>query len=525
MVDLTVIKGTFLRHQGRSRTIHNIILPAFRGMITDRNDEPLAVSTPVESVWVNPKDFKADSKQLYMLAKILNIPTNQLQTRLRRYKNKSFVYLKRDLEPVSANKIKSLKIAGLYLQREYKRFYPEGEVASQLVGFTNVDDHGQEGLELAYDQWLSGTPGKEIVKEDLMGHLVGDIQEVKKQEPGKDLALSIDQRIQYIAYQTLKNTVKQYHAKAGSIVVLNIKTGEVLAMVNQPSFNPNNREHISIDSIRNRAETDMFEPGSTMKAFSVASALASGKYTPDTIVDTSPGWWRVGHHWVRDEINNGVLNVTQILQKSSNVGISKMTLSLPPEHLISVLNAMGFGYRTDSGFPGEASGHIVDPQQWKPFVLATLTFGYGISVTTLQLAHAYSVLANHGQSVPVTLLKRDQTPIATQVFDPKVADEMLPMLESVLQFGGTGRRARVKGYRVAGKTGTAKIAGNGGYFADRYISSFVGVAPVSDPELVVAVVVFEPEGKAYYGGLVAAPAFSKVMGSALRILDIAPDNA
>jgi len=526
MVNLTLWQKDFLQKQGESRSKRIISIPGLRGMIQDRNDFPLAISSPVDSLWINPQEFSLTHENTSLLAKKIGMSEKEIYNHVLLYKKKSFVYIKRELNPSIAQTIKALNIPGVYLKQEYKRFYPDGEVTSQLVGYTNIDGNGQEGMELAYNQWLMGQEGKELVVEDLRGNVVSVIRQISEQKLGHTLTLSIDRRIQFLAYQALKEAVVHYQAKSGSAVVLDIETGEILAMVNQPSFNPNDRSHYS-EGYRNRAVTDTFEPGSTMKAFSIMSALDSNQYTPDTVISTAPGYYKVGRNWVRDELNYKELTVTGVLQKSSNVGVSKMTLSLPGDQFWGMLNRVGFGQPTASGFPGEQGGYLIHQSPWNPFALATLAFGYGISVTTLQLAQAYSIIGNHGIKIPITLLKGGQknNEQPEQVIEPKVADEMLTMLEAVIGGDeGTGGQARVQGYRVAGKTGTAKIAGPGGYYKHRYRGSFVGIAPVSHPKLVVAVVVIDPQGSAYYGGLIAAPAFSKIMGGALRLLDIPPDR-
>lgn len=524
MLELTLFDRAFLSGQGKARSIRVINTPAFRGMIVDRNNSPLAVSTPVDSVWANPKDIELSQENLTQLSQLLKLPAAEIEKQINSHKTKQFIYLKRGVTPDIADQVKALLIPGVYLQREYRRYYPEGEVASQLIGITNIDDQGQEGLELAYNSWLDGTPGRERVIQDLHGQVVASLGEMQKQKPGHDLKLSIDRRIQFIAYQAIKEAAQKFQAKSASVVVMDVKTGEVLAMANTPSFNPNDKNQAFNSGFKNRAVTDVFEPGSTIKAFSITSALDSGKYTPETEVNTNPGYFKVGRNWVRDELNYGDLDVTGVLQKSSNVGVAKMTISLPGDQLWSVLNRVGFAQRTDSGFPGEASGTLIHQTNWKPFTLSTLAFGYGISVTTLQLAHAYSAIANHGKLVPVTLLKRNKPVKGEQVLNKSTTNEMLAMLESVVAPGGTGQRARVPGYRVAGKTGTARLAGPNGYYQHRYVGSFVGIAPVSNPRIVVAVVIMDPQGKEYYGGLIAAPAFAKVMSSAMRILNIAPDQ-
>jgi cell division protein FtsI (penicillin-binding protein 3) len=526
MIDLAVIKRNFLQTQGNVRSLRVITEPAFRGMITDRNGYPLAISTSVFSVWVNPKEFSFKSSSIKSLANLLEMPPKTIQGQLERYKNKGreFVYVKRELSPGMAKEVKSLKIPGVYLQQDYKRFYPEGEVAAHVLGFTNIDDKGQEGLELAYNDWLTGLPGKVLVIKDRMGRIISDVQEIQKQRPGNDLVLSINRRIQYLAYRELMDGVQKNIASSASVVVLDIKTGEILAMVNQPSFNPNKIANQPKNNFRNRAVTDSFEPGSTIKAFSIVSALDSGQYKPDSVIDTHPGWMLVDHHLVRDEHNNGLLNLSQILQLSSNVGMSKVILSLPPQQLWNLLHRVGFGETTGIGFPGEQSGKLVNRPVWKPFALATLSFGYGISVTALQVAHAYATIANEGVKIPLSLVRVKKIPAGEQVIDKKIAHEMLELLQSVLAKGGTGQPARVPGYLVAGKTGTAWIAGPHGYDKHRYTSTFVGIAPASHPRLVVAVVMHEPKGKLYLGGYVSGPVFQKIMEGSLRILNIPPDD-
>lgn len=525
MAFLAVIDRHFLEGQGNSRALRVISQPAFRGMITDREGYPLAISTSVYSAWVNPVEFISDANSIHSLAILLEMKPNAIETLIQRYEDKGreFVYLKRELSPELASQIKALKIPGVYLQQDYKRFYPEGEIAAHVIGFTNVDDKGQEGLELLYNDWLSGTAGKKIVMKDRLGRVINDVQLLKKQTPGHDLTLSIDHKIQYLAYRELMDGVKKNIAASGSVVVLDVKTGEVLAMVNQPSFNPNHIAHQEKEALRNRAVTDSFEPGSTIKSFSVASALESG-IDPNIVVDTSPGWIRVEHHVLHDEHNNGVLNLMQILQLSSNVGMSKIILSLPTAHLWNFLHRMGFGEVTGVNFPGEQSGSLVNHPIWRPLALATLSFGYGISVTTLQLAQAYAILANDGVKIPISLMRVDNPPSGVRVVDAKVAREMRELLQAVVSKGGTGVPARVPGFQIAGKTGTAWVAGDHGYQKHHYTSSFVGMAPASNPRLVVAVVLHDPQGKQYYGGYVSGPIFAKIMEGSLRILNIAPDD-
>jgi len=529
VIDLTIVDRSFLQNEGNVRVLRTISTPAFRGMITDRNGYPLAVSTSVYSIWINPQDFSATKQNAKLIGQLLAIKPAHIQTLVQHDKKKrrgrEFVYVKRGVAPEVAEKIKQLALPGVYLQEEYKRYYPEGEIASHLIGFTNVDDKGQEGLELAYNQWLTGVPGKKVVIKDRLGRVVSDVKTLQEQRPGDDLVLSIDRRIQYLAYRELMEGMQKNLATSSSVVVLDVKTGEVLAMINQPSFNPNNRPAHQSDVYRNRAVTDTFEPGSTIKAFSIASALDSGQYRPDTPIDTYPGWMRVDHRIVRDEHNNGIITVARILQLSSNVGATKIILSLPPDQLWSLLHRVGFGEVTGVGFPGEQSGSLVKRPKWGAFTLATLAFGYGLSVTPLQLAQAYSIFAHEGIKLPVSLLKVNQEPSGKRVIDAKVAKQMMALLESVTTAKrATGEFARVPGYRVAGKTGTAVMAGLHGYLKHHYTSSFVGIAPASNPRLVVAVIIHDPQGKYYHASIVAAPIFEKIMEGALRILNVPPDD-
>lgn len=524
MLDLTVLHRQFLLGQGEARSIRTIDIPAYRGMITDRQGTPLAVSTPVQSVWVNPKAFSANAKQLAALSRLLGISSKRLIARVRRASSREFLYLHRQLPPMLAKKIEQLNIPGVNFQQEFKRYYPETDSTAQLVGFTNIDDAGLEGLELAYQDWLMGINGKKRVLKDRMGQIIDELGVLKEPRPGHDLPLSIDRRIQYLAYHELQLTVEKFAAKSGSVVVVDAQNGEILAAANYPSFNPNARGRYTRDSYRNKAITDTFEPGSVIKPFSIASALGSGLVKPEDIIDTRPSWMIVHGHTIRDVHNYGVLDVTGVLQHSSNVGVTKMILLSPPEQLIGLLLRSGFGQRTESGYPGESDGAIVKAKDANPFVLATLGFGYGLSVTALQLAKGYLIFANKGRLLPVTLLHNETTTAGEQVLDEKTANQVLAMMEAVLGNEGTGKLARIPGYRVAGKTGTARIAGKNGYEANRHIASFVGIAPVSQPRLVVVVVIHEPTRNSYYGAAVAAPLFAQVMSGALRILEVPPDK-
>lgn len=526
MADLTIFDRGFLEKQGNARSLRSMSIPAYRGMIMDRHGAPLAVSTPVDAVWVNPRETQLDNPRIPKLAEYLGVSLDEVKTKMGA-KPREFVYLKRGLDPMVAENIRLLNIPGIHLQREFKRYYPDGEVTAQLVGFTNIDDQGQEGLELAYNTWLKGAPGQERVIKDRLGHIIENVQRVQEPKPGKNLMLSIDRSIQYAAYRELKKAVAKLKASSGSAVVLDARTGEILAMVNQPSYNPNNRAEISPARIRNRALTDTFEPGSVMKAFSVASALNSGKYEPDSLIDTGRGWMTVvGRRTpITDEHPGGLMTVTSVLQKSSNVGVTKMMLTLPSDQLSLLLQRAGFGQSTNTGFPGESAGVLPIEKNLSPSALATLAFGYGLSVTTTQLARGYTIFANHGKVVPVSLLPVRTPPQGETVMNEKAADEMLTMLEAVVE-GGSGKLAKVKGYRVAGKTGTSRMVGHSGYIADRHIATFAGIAPVTDPRFVVIITVEDPKlgGLSYYAATAAAPVFSRIMGATLRILDIPFDN-
>lgn len=526
MIQLSILKRNFLVKQNEARILRTVNIPAHRGIILDRNGHPLAVSTEVNSVWVNPKIFEASEAQLKSLAKWTKIPETAIEERVKKNAHREFVYLKRGLSPHDTDEIKALKIPGVFFQKEYRRYYPEGEIFAHVLGFTNVDDQGQEGLELSYNQWLSGTPGKKEVLKDRMGNVIADVNEIKKPQEGHHLTLSLDNRIQYLAYASLKEVMEKYQVKSGMVVVMNPKSGEILAMVNWPSYNPNDRDNRSGKQdgrYRNRAVTDVFEPGSTIKSFTVVNALESKKYTPDTKIDTEKGSIQIGRKTIKDLSRYGVITLTEAVKKSSEVAIIKITLSLTPESLWNVLKRVGFGEKTESGFSGEVGGSLVARKKWRNSELVTLSYGYGLSVTALQLARAYSILAAEGMKYPVTFIKQDQGPEGEQVISPKIARQMITMLESVTEKGGTGQNATIPGYRVSGKTGTAYVAQNRGYNEKQYTASFIGMAPASNPELVVAVIMRDVTGFHHFGGQVAAPVFTKVMGGALRILNVPPD--
>jgi len=523
-IDRQVFETAFLQEQGELRYLRTVHVDAGRGMITDRNSEPLAISTPLKTVTANPRQLSATPQAIGDMARLLHLDHDHLQRLLAL--DKGFVYVKRLITPELAKQVEQLELTGLNMQTEYHRFYPSGEVAAHVLGFTDIDDRGQEGLELAYDDWLSGTRGAKRVIKDGKGHIVEDVENINSPRPGNDLVLSIDRRLQFLAYRELKAAVTKQRARSGSAVILDARTGEILAMVNRPSFNPNRKRSNLNGGFRNRAVTDVFEPGSTIKPFAVAAAMQYGEFQPDTPIDVRPGLMRVGRYLVRDHRNYGLIDVATVLKKSSNVGVSKIALTLQPEIQWDFYRKLGFGVSTNTLFPGESSGRLPHFSDWSQFEQATLSFGYGLSVTPLQLARAYGVLANDGVMLPVTLLKRNpaEIPQGQRVMRASVARTVVKMLEAVVSREGTAPLAAVPGYRVAGKTGTAKKSIAGGYADDKYLSLFAGIAPASNPRLVMVVMINEPGGKDYYGGLVAAPVFSKVMSDALRLLNIPPDD-
>jgi cell division protein FtsI (penicillin-binding protein 3) len=520
-VDLQVLRKDFYQEQGDARHLREVPIPVSRGTVLDRNGEPLAVSTPVESIWVNPQEILQHSGRIPELAAALGIDEAVLRQKLDQRADKEFLYLKRHLNPDDAKLIIERKIPGVSAQREFRRYYPSGEVMAHVLGFTNIDDRGQEGLELAFDEWLAGKPGAKRVIRDRLGHVVEDVELLREPQLGRDLTLSIDRRIQSLAYRELKRALLEHGATSGSIVVLDARNGEILATVNQPSFNPNAVNNGDTSIRRNRALTDVVEPGSTMKAFTIAAALESGKWKPNTPIDTTPGTMPLAGHIIRDTSNKGLIDVTGVLTRSSNVGAAKIALSLSNEHLYDMFKRVGFGESTGSGFPGEAPGVLPPAKGWGVVEKATLSYGYGLNVTPLQLAQAYAVLADGGRLRAPTFVKGAQNP-ERAVIDPALAQTIVTMLETVITPRGTGLRAAVRNYRVAGKTGTSRRAVAGGYDS-RYISTFAGLAPASNPRLVGVVVIHDPKG-AYTGGMVAAPAFSRVMDGALRLLDVPPDN-
>ena len=528
IIDLQVVDRDFLKGQGDARSLRHIPIPAHRGLITDRNGEPLAVSTPVTTLWANPKEMQAYKERWPALAAALKQNPQQLTQRLEQQANKEFIYLVRGLTPEQGQVVLDLKVPGVYGIEEFRRFYPAGDVAAHMVGFTDLDDHGREGVELAYDEWLAGVPGKRQVIKDRRGRLIKDIQVTKNAKAGKTLALSIDLRLQYLATRELRNAIAEQEAKAGSLVILDVKTGEVLAMVNQPTYNPNNRRSMFPAAMRNRAIIDVFEPGSTVKPLSMSAALQSGRWKPTDKVEVYPGTLQLGRYTIRDvsKSEGPILDLTGILINSSNVGMSKIAFDIGGEAIYRVMSQVGLGQYTGLGFPGERVGNLPNHREWRKAETATLSYGYGVSVTALQLVHAYAALANDGKMVPLSILKVDKTPEAVQAIPKETAETVQSMLQQVIEAPRGVFRAQVPFYHVAGKSGTARKAtvGSKGYTENAYRSLFAGFGPMSDPRYAIVVVIDEPSKGGYFGGLVSAPVFSKVMSGTLRLMNVPPDN-
>ena len=525
-VQLQLVQHRFLASEGAARFTRVAAIVAHRGTITDRFGEPLAVSTPVDAVWVNPQELTANIEQLPRLARALHVDSHELSRHISTGMDRAFLYVARGLQPADARKVRALQISGVNLTREYRRYYPAGEVTGHLLGFTDVDDTGQEGAELAFDNWLGGEDGSKRVIQDSDGNRVEDVESIRAVRPGRELRLSVDLRIQYLAYRELKAAIRDNRARAGSVVVIDVRTGEVLAMVNQPAFNPNDRGQLTPAAYRNRAATDLFEPGSSIKPFFVAAGLASGRYQADSVIDTDPGYLQVGTSIIHDEHNLGAIALATVLAKSSNVGMARLALALEPRQIWTTLNGLGFGQVTASGFPGESAGQLSNYSHWRSVLLATMSHGYGLSVTALQLAQGYATLGALGLRRPVSLLRIDGPVPGERVLERPVCASLLQLLEAVITMpGATGALAAIPGYRVAGKTGTAWKAEAGGYSQNRYVAVFGGVAPASNPRLAAVVVIDEPSAGKYYGGDVAAPVFSAVLGGALRLMGVAPDDA
>ena len=522
-LDLQVIDKAFYQREGAARFLREIPIATSRGMITDRNGEPVAVSSPVESIWGNPQELLKAPQRLPQLADALGMPLDELSRRLSQRADKEFLYLKRRINPDEAHKILSLDIPGVASQREYRRFYPQGEAMAHVLGFTNIDDRGQEGLELAFDEWLRGTPGAKRVIRDRRGRTVENVDLVRAAQPGRDLTLSIDRRIQYLAHRELRNALNQFSASSGTAVVLDVATGEVLAMVNLPTFNPNAVGSSPRDAHRNRAVTDLFEPGSTMKPLTVAAGLEAGVITPTTLFNTNPGSIANGRYRTNDTHNYGVLDTTGVIRKSSNVGAAMIARQLSNQQFYDFVRRFGYGQKTGSGFPGESSGVFPAPDRWDGTSKQTMSYGYALSVTPLQIATAYAALGNGGKLTPPSFIKGQHAP-SQQVLDPAISKEVLHMMQTVTEPGGTAIRAAILGYHVAGKTGTSRKSYAGGY-SRRYIGYFAGLVPVENPRFSMVVMVNDPDPvKGYVGGTVSAPVFRNVMEGALRLMDVAPDD-
>lgn len=519
---LQVMEAEFLNREGESRYLREMSIEASRGRIYDREGKVLAVSTPVRSIWAVPSDVTATPAEMQQLAKLLGLTAHELKRKLS--SDRKFVFLARQIAPETGDQVANLKIAGIFQDKEYRRYYPGAELSAHLVGFTGVDGRGLEGIELALQKDLAGTPGMRTVIRNRRGEIVEDVGLRKAAQDGRDVSLALDGKIQYIAYSQLREAVSLHRAKAGSVVVLDARSGEILALANWPTYNPNNRQGLVGGALRNRAVTDTFEPGSTLKPFTVGLALETGRYRFNTAIDTSPGRLTIGRATISDAHPHGVLTVAQVLQKSSNVGTALIAGDLPSRDMWTMYDTLGFGREPALGFPGEVPGRLRPWKGWRPIEKATMSYGHGISMSLIQLAHAYTVFANGGRVVPLSLIRRDNPAAAGErLFSPQVTREVLAMLEMAVQDGGTAPQARIPGYRVAGKTGTAHKLEAGAY-ADKYVASFVGLAPAADPRLIVAVMIDEPNAGKYYGGEVAAPVFAEVMEASLRTLGVSPDT-
>lgn len=520
---LQVVDQAFLLDEGSQRQLRTIDTPAYRGAIVDRFGAPLAISTPVDSVWVNPRLALLDKEGLKKVSKSLDLNYTKVLTSVTQRANREFVFLKRRIEPELAQQAVE-GTQGVYLQREYSRFYPAGEIVSHVLGFTDIDDTGSEGMERVYQDWLKATPGQRQILRDRKGQVVENIAQVAAAKPGNDLQMSLDMRLQYIAYRSLAKAIKYHDAESGSAVLLDARSGEILALANLPSYNPNSRDKQKAEQRRNRAITDVFEPGSSIKPFTLAAAMDRNLFNQKSRINTSPGYMKVSGYPIKDFRDYGVLDLAGVLRKSSNVGATKIALSMKPKELWQSFTDYGFGEPTGVSFPAASSGYLSYFGDWQPLDHATIAFGYGLSVSALQLARAYSLFANEGKLLPLSLLKLDQVPESRQVMSAATAEKILQMMEQVVGPGGTARQASINGYRVAGKTGTAKKSAAGGYLTDSYVSVFAGVVPVSDPRLVMAVMIDDPKQNGYHGGQVAAPVFSEVLGHALRLMNISPDD-
>ena len=516
------IATDFLQKQGETRYVRTLELSATRGKITDRYGQVLASSIPVKAVWAIPEDvLEAPKEKIFALADLLEMPESELRKKLD--SDRQFVYLKRQVEQVTSDKIIALGISGVETRKEYKRFYPESEVMAHVVGFTNVEDKGQEGIELASEKKLAGKTGSRRVIKDRLGRIVEDIASNEPHD-GKDLTLSIDRKIQYIAYTHLKEALEKHKAKAGGAVVLDVRTGEILAMVNLPTYNPNDRSLLKGEQLRNRVMTDTFEPGSTMKPITVALALETGRVTPDSMVQTGAGMMMIGNKPIHDTHSHGLLSVAQVIQKSSNIGTAKLALQMPPQEMWEMFTSLGFGQQPNFGFPGAVAGKVRNYKTWKPVEQVTMSYGHGMSVSLMQIARAYMIFARNGDTIPLTFERSNEIQVGTRIISEKTAKQVRAMLEAATELGGTGTQARIAGYRVAGKTGTAHKVEFGKY-VNKYVGDFVGFAPVSNPRVIVAVMIDEPTSGGYYGGTVAGPVFAAIMANVLRSLNVVPDSS
>ncbi|MBD3647524.1 MAG: penicillin-binding protein 2 [Pseudomonadales bacterium] len=522
VVYLHVVERDFLQDQGDARTIRMERINAHRGMIQDRHGRPLAVSSPVVSIWANPAEVAEGGDDIKPLALMLGTDEEAFREKIASNMDRKFVYLRRHMVPERARRVLDLDIKGIYEEKEYHRFYPAGEVTAHLVGFTNIDDEGQEGLELSYNEWLKGSPGKKKVLKNVLGDVIKDVKPIREAKPGNKLTLSLDLRVQYLAYRELKSAIRYYNAHSGSVVLLDVDTGEILAMVNQPSYNPNNRQNLRLSAVRNRAVTDEFEPGSTVKPFTVAVALASGKYAIDSTIDTSPGFMRVDDKTIRDPSNRGVLDLGGIIAKSSQVGISRLALSLNEFDIREMYHRVGLGESTGIGFPGESNGYLPNHRRWTDIERVTFAYGYGLTVTPLQLASAYLTIASGGTHKRVSALLGSE-PRDVRVMDGKVAEALRHMLQRVVT-EGTGTRAALDEYSIAGKTGTVRKMGESGYEDTHHIAFFAGMAPVEKPKVVGVVLINDPDSERYGGGAIAAPVFSRIMAGVLRLLNVPPKD-
>jgi cell division protein FtsI (penicillin-binding protein 3) len=523
LVELQVLDNEFLREQGEARTARVEPIDANRGVIRDRHGEPLAISTPVKTLWANPGELPSDHPAIPRLAEAAELEAAQLRERLASNSEREFLYLRRKVQPALAREVMELEVPGVYSRREYRRYYPAGEVTSHVIGFTNIDEQGQEGMELSFNHWLAGEKGSKRVLRDNRGRTIRDLGPIREAHPGNDLNLSLDLRLQYLAYRELKAAVEAHGARGGTVVMLDVDSGEILAMANQPALNPNDRGQRDPARVRNRAITDLYEPGSTVKPFTAAAALESGEFTPETVINTSPGYRQMGAYTIRDHHDYGRLSLAEIIVRSSNVGISRVASELSGERLQNLFYSVGFGQSTGIGFPGESVGILPASVNLRPVEVAALSYGYGLSVNALQMAQAYMTLANGGIRYPVTLLKNDEAPKGHRVMSQETARQVRAMLARVVE-EGTGTRADQGIYRLAGKTGTVHLVGASGYEADQYKALFAGMGPVDDPQVVTVVTVDAPSRTEYYGGEVAAPIFGRIMGDALRLLNVSPSG-